>query len=112
MDQEEKFMRTYPLEEPVHAYLCWAVYANFNSVVPDTEDLCAVSAEDLAHEVCAWLDEHPIVADRQASVDGHNHVRRFLVRPTLRVYAHQIHTSLREVCIKGFCFKGELWQIL
>lgn len=112
MDEEQKFMKVHPIEEPVHAYLCWAVYANFNYITPDTEDLVVVSSEDLAHEVCAWLDEHPIVADRQACVDGHNHVRRFLVRPTLRIHAHQIHTSLREVCVKALGFRGELWQIL
>ena len=84
------------IPEPVRAYPVWAVFAHFNHMAPDSEDLVVVATEGLALEITEYLNTFSRPWDNLAYVEGLEYLKRFRYRPTLRVKTDGILTSLEE----------------
>lgn len=70
-------MVKHKVAEPVLAIPCWGIFADYDANAPDTRILFLVSTEELAKEVCAFLNENPRKWGNLACVDGWEHCKRF-----------------------------------
>jgi hypothetical protein len=86
----------HPIPEPVRAYPVWAVFAHFDHMAPDSEDLVVVASEDLALQITEYLNTFSRPWANLAYVEGLEYLKRFRYRPTLRVKTDGIVTSLEE----------------
>lgn len=63
-------MAEHKIAEPVLAIPCWGIFADYDAEAPDTKTLFLVATEELAKEVCAFLNEDPRKWNNLAFVDG------------------------------------------
>jgi hypothetical protein len=89
-------MTEHTIPEPVRAYPVFAVYAHFDHMAPDSEDLIVVADEDLALEVCKELNRNTRDHSDLACVEGLEYLKVFRYRPTLRVNTDEIRTCLKD----------------
>lgn len=70
------------LQEPVAAIPCWGIYADYDANAPDTQSFYRVATEELAKEVCDFLNEDPRRWN-MAFVDGFESCKSWAYRGTL-----------------------------
>lgn len=51
--------KIHPAADPTHAYRAYAIYADYGGDAPDTENFAYTSTEELAKEVCEFLNRNP-----------------------------------------------------
>ena len=94
----ERYDKTeHPAPEPVRAYRVWAIYADYDAMAPNTEDLILVSTKELAEAVCAILNEDPRAWGSLAFVDGFEHCKSFRAYETLAEGSDEVRRSVAEV---------------
>jgi hypothetical protein len=97
------------LLDAVTAIPCWGIYADYNANAPDTQTFFNVATEELAEEVCAFLNED---ARRwnMAFVDGCESCKSWQKVETLE-FVKNSGTILRSLdAVKAYLRDNDHWD--
>lgn len=89
-------MTVHKIADPVPGIPCFGVYADYDANAPDTATHILVATEELAKEVCAFLNKDAR-AWNQAFVDGCESCKSWQYRPEM--VAQGPHLSLVRVSL-------------
>ena len=84
----------YKLADPVKAYPCFGIFADYNSEAPDSGSLIFVANKALAERVCKILNDTP--DDNIDSNSGHEWCKRYSYEKELVRRKSSICTTIRE----------------
>lgn len=85
------------IADPVLAIPCWAIYADYDANAPDSATLLVVATEELAKEVCRFLNEDPRRWQSLAFCDGWEWCKRFRCSQTYRLSPEGIATHFETL---------------
>lgn len=90
-------MPEHKVADPVQAYPCFGVYADYDANAPDTKTFFLVATKELAEEVCEVLNDEPRKWSTLAYVEGWEHTKSFHFRPEFTQDPSTIFTSLEAL---------------
>lgn len=85
------------IKDPVPAYPCYGIFADYDANAPCTEVHFLVATEELAQEVRTLLNEDPRAYNNLAFVDGWEFCKTFRYRESLTTNREEIFTNLEDL---------------